>query len=132
MESRNLYRVMFLVAAWYDAILGAVFFFFIGMVHSFLNIPVPETPVYYQAAAAFVFVQGIGYYFVYQNMERNIDIVKLGIVYKAIYTALALYYWIVGLLPHSLYGVFGLLDFIFLVLFVLYLTTVRGRGAAMA
>jgi hypothetical protein len=132
MENRNFYKVMFLIAAWYDLILGALFFFFIGMIHSFLNIPVPETPVYYQAAAAFVFVQGIGYYFVYLRMERNIDIVKLGIVYKAIYATLASYYWIVGLLPHPVYGVFGLLDVIFLALFVLYLTTVRGTGEAMA
>jgi hypothetical protein len=66
-------------------------------------------------------VQGIFYLFVYRNLKRNIDIVKVGIAYKIVYSGLTFYYWALGELPHQIFALFGFLDLIFIGLFALYL-----------
>jgi hypothetical protein len=119
------YRYLFLVAALYDFILGSVFFVFMGFIFDhIINIPLPTYPVFFQAAAAFVFVMGIGFYFVYLNMYRNIDIVKVGIAFKLFYTGLAFYYVFAEGMPW-IFSVFGFLDIAFIVLFVFFLRAVR-------
>ena len=115
------YRYLFLIAALYDFILGFVFFVFMGFIFDhILNISLPTYPAFYQVAAAFIFVMGIGFYFVYLNMYRNIDIVKVGIAFKLFYTGLAFYYVFVENMPW-IFSVFGFLDLIFIVFFVFFL-----------
>ena len=119
------YRYLFLIAAYYDFILGSAFFLFMGLIFdNILNISSPTYPVFFQAAAAFVFVMGIGFYFVYLNMYRNIDIVKVGIAFKLFYTGLAFYYVFVENMPW-IFSVFGFLDIIFIVFFVYFLRAVK-------
>ncbi|MFC1959014.1 hypothetical protein ACFLV6_03810 [Chloroflexota bacterium] len=119
------YRYLFLIAALYDFILGSVFFIFTDFIFDhILNIPLPTYPAFYQAAAAFVFAMGVGFYFVYLNIYRNIDIVKLGIVFKLFYTGVAFYYVFVENMPW-VFSVFGLLDLIFIVFFVFFLLAIR-------
>jgi hypothetical protein len=57
-------------------------------------------------------------------MYRNIDIVKVGIFFKLFYTSLAFYYVFVENMPW-IFSVFGFLDLIFIVFFVLFLRAVR-------
>lgn len=121
MRNEKFYKGVFFVAWWYDLILGAAFFLFYKPIYSLFGIELPDNPAYLHMAAAFVFVQGIGYYFVYRNLERNIDLIKLGVVYKIIYTGVAFYYWGVSQLPHLIFALFGFLDLVFVVLFVLCL-----------
>ena len=119
------YRFLFLIAALYDFILGFIFFTFLRFFFEDLfRIPYPLYPAFFQAAAAFVFVMGIGFYFVYRNMYRNIDIVKVGIIFKVVYTGLALYHVFVKGMPW-IFSVFGLLDIIFIVFFIFFLLAVR-------
>jgi len=119
------YRNLFLVAALYDFVLGFFFFLFWPFIFDhILNIPYPNYPAFYQAAAAFIFNMGIGFYFVYRNMYRNIDIVKVGIAFKLFYTGLAFFYVFVEKMPWIL-ALFGFLDLIFIVFFVLFLRAVR-------
>lgn len=118
MENQSYYRGMFAVASLYDLILGLVFFLFYPAIYAWLNIEAPQTPSYLHMAAAFVFVQGIGYAFVWRNLERNVDIIRLGIVYKLAYAGVVFYYWAIGQLPHLVYAGFGVLDLVFVVLFV--------------
>ncbi len=119
------YRYLFLIAAYYDFILGSVFFVFLRFIfEDIFEISYPLYPVFFQASAAFVFVMGIGFYFVYLNMYRNIDIVKVGIVFKSFYTGLAFYYVFIENMPWT-FSVFGFLDLIFIALFVFFLRAVR-------
>jgi hypothetical protein len=119
------YRNLFLVAALYDFVLGFFFFIFWPFIFDhILKIPYPNYPAFYQAAAAFIFNMGIGFYFVYRNMYRNIDIVKVGIYFKLFYTGLAFYYVFVEKMPWIL-ALFGFLDLIFIVFFVFFLRAVR-------
>jgi hypothetical protein len=120
LRSKKFYKNGFVVAAVYDLILGFIFFFFVQVIFNVLNLPSP-TPSLAHLSAAFVFVQGLGYYFVYLNLERNIDIVRVGLVYKIVYSAVAFYHWGAGSLPHPMFLLFGVSDLIFVVFFALYL-----------
>ena len=125
LTNERLYRILFLIAALYDFILGFVFFAFMGFfLEDILKLTLPLYPAFFQAAAAFVFVMGVGFYFVYRNMYRNIDIVKVGIIFKLFYTGLAFYYVFFGGMPW-IFSVFGFLDLVFIVFFVFFLRAVR-------
>ena len=115
------YRYLFLIAALYDFVLGLVFFFFLPFFfEEIYDIAAPIYPAFFQASAAFVFVMGIGFYFVYRNIYRNVDIVKIGITFKSVYTALAFYYVFIENMPW-VFSIFGFLDIIFIVFFVFFL-----------
>ena len=125
LTNEGLYRILFLISALYDFILGFIFFTFLRFFFEDLfRIPYPLYPAFFQAAAAFVFVMGVGFYFVYRNMYRNIDIVKVGIIFKVVYTGLAFYHVFVKGMPW-IFSVFGFLDIIFIVLFIFFLLAVR-------
>lgn len=115
------YRTFFLVAALYDLVLGAAFFFAHGPAFDLLGIDLPTNTSYIHLTAAFVFVQGLGYWFVYQSPIANRGIVKIGVAYKAAFAALSIYYFAIGQLLHPVFLVFGLLDIAFLVGFIQFL-----------
>jgi len=121
------WRTFFLVAAAYDLVLGAAFFFLHGPLFDALGIALPNNTSYIHLTAAFVFVQGLGYWFVYQDPEENRGIVKIGTAYKSAFSALALYYLVIGQLLHPVFALFGLLDAFFLIGFVQFLRQPRMR-----
>lgn len=122
------WRSFFLVAALYDLILGLAFFILYEPLFAALGIALPNNTSYIHLTAAFVFVQGIGYWFVYQAPNENLGIVKLGVVYKAVFSTLSFYYFAIGELLHPVFLGFGLLDILFLVGFVWFLRR-RTSGA---
>ncbi len=129
-ESRDglgLYRAAFWVGAIYDMVLGVAFFFFWEAIFNTLGVDPPEHTSYIHITAAYVFMQGLGYVYVARNMLRNLDIVRLGIIYKAIYIGMAVYYIAIDELIHEVFAWFAVFDAIFLVLFVAYLLPARGR-----
>jgi hypothetical protein len=132
MRTHKFYRGLFWVAAAYDLLLGVVFFFFYKQVYAYLGIAPPTDPAYLELSTAFVFVQGVGYWLVYRNLERNVDIVKVGIVYKLAYAGVALCHYFAGDLPHDLFAVFGVLDLVFVVLFAMFVKDHRTLGARSA
>ena len=115
------WRTFFLAAAIYDIVLGIAFFILYEPLFSALGIGLPNNTSYIHLTAAFVFTQGLGYWFVYQDPSTNLGIVKLGIVYKAIFSGLAFYYLAIGQLLHPVFLVFGVADVLFLVGFWLFL-----------
>jgi len=113
----SFWKPFFLVAALYDAILGVVFFFFYGPLFSTLGIALPNNTSYIHITTAYIFVQGLSYWFVYRAPQRNVDILKVGIVYKAIFSGLAFYYLAIGQLLSWVFVIFAILDLIFLAAF---------------
>jgi len=105
LKHEKAYRNLFLIAALYDFVLGFAFFFFLPFFFKeIFDIAVPIYPAFYQGGAAFIFVMGIGFYFVYRNMYKNVDIVRIGIIFKSVYTALAFYYVFFEDMPLAGYG----------------------------
>jgi hypothetical protein len=115
------FKGLFLIAAIYDIILGLLFFLFYKTAYSFFGITLPTFPMYLQMSAAFVFAMGIGYYLVYKNLYRNVDLVKLGIVYKLVYATLAIYFYFVNL-ANVVFFWFGIIDLIFMGFFFWFLS----------
>ncbi len=123
------YRWFFLVAALYDLALGVAFFFLYEPIFKAIGMPLPSHVSYIHLSAVFVFVQGLGYWFVYRDPLANLGIVKVGVAYKASYSALAAYYLVTDQLPAMFFAWFGLFDFLFFLGFVWFLRW-AGRGAA--
>ena len=123
------YRWFFLVAAVYDMALGLAFFFLYQPIFEWLGMTLPPHVSYIHLPAVFVFVQGLSYWIVWANPLDNLGIVKVGIVYKASYTALAAYYLMTDQIPAMFFAWFGLFDFLFFIGFVSFLRW-AGRGAA--
>lgn len=126
----NGYRTFFLIAAIYDLVLGAVFFLFHAPAFELLAIEPPNNTSYIHLTAAFVFVQGLGYWFVSQAPIANRGIAKIGVAYKAAFAALSIYYLLIGELLHPVFLVFGLLDIGFLVGFMMFLRATADRVPA--
>ena len=124
----NFFKALFLVAALYDAILGALFFLLYGPIFDLFEIALPNNTSYIHLTAGFIFVQGVGYWFVYRNMLRNIDLVKVGVIYKGIYTLVAVYYLVTGELLSAIFAWFAVLDVLFLLGFVRFLMLARPVG----
>lgn len=111
------YRTLFWVSAVYDITLGIVFMFFYRPVFSALGIEdtLPEYTSFLSLIAAFLFVIGVAYALIARgDLERNRDLIAVGILYKAAYFFVALWYLIAGVYPHIVFfTVFGLADLAF-------------------
>ncbi len=123
----NGFRTFFLVAALYDTMLGAVFFFLYGPVFELLGISLPNNTSYIHLTAAFVVVQGLGYWLVSQAPIANRGIAKIGVAYKFAFAGLAMYYFLIGELLHPAFLLLGIVDVGFLVGFVLFLRATADR-----
>jgi hypothetical protein len=119
------YRLLFLVAAVYDAVLGLAFFFAYEPLFEWLDMPLPPPVSYIQLSAVFVFVQGLSYALVWLDPLGNLGLVRVGIAYKAGYAALAAYYLVTDQIPAMFFAWFGLFDLLFLLAFVWFLRWAR-------
>jgi hypothetical protein len=119
-SGESFFRRLFLVAGLYDLILGATFFFFYPRIYNYFGITLPNHPEYVQAPALFIVILGIMFFYIYRNMTKNVDMVKIGILSKAAYSGLAFYHYHFTSLP-VIFVIFAWFDLAFLVLFVLYL-----------
>jgi hypothetical protein len=119
------WRWVFVAVGVWDVVLGLAFFAFYEPIYDALNIALPDSRAYIHLAAALIAVQGLSYFMVARRPVRNADIVRVGVVYKATYSGLALYYWIAGGAPHGIFVAFGLVDVLTLVAFVAFLVWLR-------
>lgn len=114
------YRTVFWIAAAYDVLLGIAFLFFATPIFEWIGIEdtLPEYSSYLSLIAAFLFVIGIAYVLIaIGDLQRNRDLIAIGILYKVAYFSVALWYLIDGVYPHILFFyVFGLADAVFAVL----------------
>lgn len=113
------YRTLYWIAAAYDIVLGIVFLFFYTPVFRFLDIEdtLPAQKSYLSLIAVFLFVIGVAYMLIaLGNLERNRDLITVGILYKLAYFSVSLWYLISGVYPHIIFfAVFGVADMFFAV-----------------
>jgi len=126
-KDKGFWKNFFLIAALYDLILGLVFMLLYKPIFDWLGIIKPVLPMYLITSAAFVATMGLGYIYVWKNMFRNIDIVKLSIAYKIVYTTIAFSFYFMGV-AHFVFFLFGVLDFGFLIGFVYFLKWAKADG----
>lgn len=125
------YRTAFLVGAFYDGILGLLFLVAAGPILRALGVPVPDNLVYLHLAAGLIALMGLLQYYVWRDMERNVDIIRVLVAFKAFYVLLAVVAWLRGDLPHPLFGLMAVVDLGFFLAFLGYLRA-YGRPALIA
>jgi hypothetical protein len=120
MDRKSYYRWLFIIGALWNW--GAAVSFFIGYrcIFSMLNMKAVNHPFILQMFLSLVFVLGIGYYWVSKDINKNHDIVKLGIMAKAAAFLLMFYYFITGELHFFIFST-GIVDLLFAILFVEFL-----------
>ena len=116
------YKGLFLLAAVYDLVLGIVFTFFPKLAFEFIGIPekLPEFGGYLSLIGVFLFVIGVAYYLIYRgDLQKNRDLIFVGILYKLSYFLVTFYYFVIQDIPHFIFfGLFGIVDFIMFMLMV--------------
>lgn len=117
------FRLLFLLAALYDGLLGAAFLVGAGPILTWLAVPSPASPIYLQLIAGLIVVQGLGYFFVWRRLWRNVDIVTMGIAAKLALVAVTAASVVRGDLPHPLVAWLAVIDACFLIGFLLFLRT---------
>ena len=123
------WRTLFVVAAVYDIALGLAFFFLWEPIFEWLGMAAPPHVAYVHLLAVFVAIQGISYAFVAADPLDNLGLVRVGVIYKAGYAALAAWYLLIDDIPAMFFAWFGLFDLLFLVAFVLFLRRAAASGA---
>jgi hypothetical protein len=124
------WRWFFLLAAVYDIGLGLAFMVGGDAILEAIGMQTPPHVAYYQLAAVFVTVQGISYLFAWHDAMANRGIIWVGVIYKAAYAGLAVWYIALGLLPSVFFVPWAAADLLFMVGFLWFLLrTSRGQAA---
>ena len=113
----------FLVASLYDLFLGVTFLFWFKPIYAHLGITLPNHDGYVQFPAALVAIFGYSFWLIAMAPERNREMIKLGILLKVAYAAIALGHAYFGAIP-SIWIPFAWADLAFLVVFVAALRAV--------
>lgn len=128
MKKERYYKLLYLIAAIYDSFLGTVFCFFYKPLFKYvLHRSLPEPPIYFQVCAAFIAVTGLGFFYIYRNLYRNIDLAKIGIAMKLVYCLAAVWHATYATVPLA-FVIFGICDVIFIILFIDFLKFARASG----
>ena len=128
---REWIRPLFVVAALYDLVLGALFLLRYPAIYGRFGIELPNHPGYIQFAAAVVTIFGIGFWYVSRAPERNRDIIKLGILLKLSYATVVLGWSMRGQMP-AMWVPFAWIDLAFMVAFIAALRVLPAAGEAPA
>ncbi|MEK6968576.1 MAG: hypothetical protein AABX51_08175 [Nanoarchaeota archaeon] len=128
MDAKQVARTIFLLAAIYDFTLGLIFAFFHVQIFNYLGIPVPSDTQYLIGGALLIALFGVAFYFVYKSIDKNKDLYKMGIMFKALYVILALYFYFIVQSAHLIFFLFAIPDAIILVPLVLFYKKVYPNG----
>lgn len=114
---REWIRPLFVVAALYDIVLGALFLVAHPLFYRWFGVTPPNHPAYVQFGAALVATFGIGFWYVARAPERNRDIIKMGVLLKLAYSGIVLGWWFQGQMP-GMWVPFAWIDVAFMLTFL--------------
>jgi hypothetical protein len=113
-------RPLFVVAALYEIILGVVYFLGYETLYRRAGVALPNHPGYVQLNALFVIVMGAGFWFIARAPERNRDLIKVGVLFKAAYAGIIFYYLYRGNMP-TMWLPWAISDTVFMLAFLVAL-----------
>ena len=120
----NVFSRIFLFAGIYNIGASITFIFGYKWLFPLIGMAIPGSQSFIYLAFAFVFVFGLGYIIVSNDLNKNHDIVKLGALSKILAFFVIFHGCIVKILPPILY-IAGLIDLIWGVVFIYYLKKTR-------
>ena len=109
-------RVLFLVAAAYDGLLGLLFLFAAGQAFQWAQAAPPNHLGYVQFPAPLLLVFAIMFLAVAWKPQQNRGLILYGILLKVSYCGVAIYHWSAAGIP-GMWKPFVVFDFIFIPLF---------------
>jgi CHASE2 domain-containing sensor protein len=109
-------KALFLIAAIYDLALGFVFGLFYRPIYQSFAVELPNHAGYVQLSAAFIFVFGIAFVWIWRDPIKNLPLISLGILMKLAFCVVSFGHLLVNWLP-VFYIPFAILDLVFLILF---------------
>lgn len=110
-------RVLFVVAALYDGILGIAFLVAAPALFEWVGITPPNHFGYVHFPAALLIVFALMFWAIARNPVANRDLVPYGILLKVSYCAVVFYHWFTAGVPF-IWKPFAIADLVFLVLFI--------------
>jgi hypothetical protein len=128
MKAKRAIRVLFVVAAVYDGLLGAAFLFMSGALVRWFEVTPPNHSGYVQFPAALLIVFAIMFGAIAANPVRNRNLIPYGILLKVSYCGVVLFHWLDAGIP-NMWKPFCVLDLIFLIFFVRAWAALRGEQA---
>jgi hypothetical protein len=128
MPKKGYYKRLFLVGAIWNWSAAAVFAFGYKILFPLFGMALPLYPVFFLMFLGLAFVLGIGYFWVSNDIHKNHDIVRMGIIGKFFVFAALMWAWISGQIPLILTGA-GVVDLVFAVLYAEFLLTCKKTGA---
>lgn len=108
--------ILFLVAAFYDGLLGAAFLFCPDAVFRWFCVTPPNHPGYVQFPAALLIVFALMFLAIAIKPFERRNLIPYGMLLKVSYCGVVFYHWITAGLP-GLWKPFAWFDLIFLALF---------------
>ena len=129
MKSTRVITALFLVAALYDGLLGAVFLVAPGWVYEQAQVTPPNHWAYVQFPAALLLVFACMFIAVAINPFANRNLIVYGVLLKVSYCGLAFGYWFSAGIP-GLWKPFAVVDLIMAVLFLLARVQLGARDAS--
>ncbi len=110
-------RILFLIAALYDGLLGLAFLFVPSLVFELVNVSPPNHLGYVHFPAALLLVFTWMFVDIAQNPHERIRLIRYGILLKVSYCGVIFYHWLGEGLP-TIWKPFAIMDLIFIVLFI--------------
>jgi len=99
-------------------------------IRELLNLKPLTNPEYLHMFIVLIFIIGIGYWWVGNDLSSNRDIVKLGICAQSSVFPVLVYHTVIGNL-HPLYLIPGVIDQVYSILFGLFLYSYNGTKPAL-
>jgi hypothetical protein len=124
MPKKKYYKQLFLIGAIWNWSAAAVFALGYKILFPLFGMGLPLYPAFFQMFLGLAFVFGIGYFWVSKDLDRNHDIVRMGIIGKFFVFTAMLWAWISGQIPLILTGA-GVVDLVFAVLYIEFLLTYK-------
>ena len=124
----NWMRPLFVVAALYDIVLGAVFALGFRAIYARAGIELPNHDAYVQLPAAFIATFGLGFWLVSQDPARHRGIITLGVLMKLSFAGIVLVHRFTDGIP-DMWVPFAVCDALFLIAFLVALSALPPERA---
>ncbi|PIP37804.1 MAG: hypothetical protein COX19_15730 [Desulfobacterales bacterium CG23_combo_of_CG06-09_8_20_14_all_51_8] len=128
MPKQDYYQKLFFVGALWNWAATLTFAVGYPILFPLFGMKLPTYPVFFLMFLGLAFVFGIGYYWVSMDLNRNHDIVKMGVLGKLLVFVALLWAGVTGQVHFILIGA-GIVDLVFAILYMEFLSTVKKHGA---
>ena len=116
MKATRPIQALFLIAAFYDGALGAIFLIAPGPVFQWANVTPPNHWAYVQFPAALLIVFGLMFTAIARSPADHRNLIVYGILLKVSYCGIVSWYWFTAGIP-GLWKPFAVIDLVMAVLF---------------